>query len=78
VGAFARTLAHPDTVLGLLAARTPDQVVALAALDAVELPSQLTVRDVMTAQAITVGPDRTPGRRRPADGGARHPRPAGW
>jgi CBS domain-containing protein len=61
VGAFARTLAHPDTVLALLAARTPEQVVALAALDAVELPSQLTVRDVMTAQAITVGPERTLG-----------------
>jgi CBS domain-containing protein len=60
VGAFARTLAHPDTVLGLLAARTPEQVVALAALDA-DLPSQLTVRDVMTAQAITVGPERTLG-----------------
>ena len=61
VGAFARTLANPDTVLGLLAARTPEQVVTLAALDAVELPSQLTVRDVMTAQAITVGPERTLG-----------------
>src|SRR5207248_3186557 len=61
VGAFARTLSHPDTVLGLLAARTPEQVVTLAALDAVELPSQLTVRDVMTAQAITVGPERTLG-----------------
>src|SRR3989449_4122324 len=61
VGAFARTLAHPDTVLGLLAARSPEQVVALAALDAVELPSQLTVRDVMTPQAITVGPERTLG-----------------
>ena len=61
VGAFARTLANPDTVLGLLAARSPEQVVALAALDAVELPSQLTVRDVMTAQAITVGPERTLG-----------------
>ncbi len=61
VGAFARTLANPDTVLALLAARTPEQVVALAALDAVELPSQLTVRDVMTAQAITVGPERTLG-----------------
>ena len=61
VGAFARTLANPETVLALLAARTPDQVVALAALDVVELPSQLTVRDVMTPQAITVGPDRTLG-----------------
>src|SRR5439155_402440 len=36
-------------------------IVALAALDKVELPSQLTVRDVMTAQAITVGPERTLG-----------------
>jgi CBS domain-containing protein len=61
VGAFARTLANPETVLSLLAARTPEQVVALAALDAVELPSQLTVRDVMTPQAITVGPERTLG-----------------
>jgi CBS domain-containing protein len=61
VGAFARTLANPDTVLALLAARTAEQVVALAALDAVELPSQLTVRDVMTAQAVTVGPERTLG-----------------
>lgn len=61
VGAFARTLANPETVLGLLAARTPEQVIALAALHAVELPSQLTVRDVMTPQAITVGPERTLG-----------------
>ena len=59
VGAFARTLADPETVLALLAARTPDQVVALAALAAVELPSQLTVRDVMTPHAITVGAERT-------------------
>jgi CBS domain-containing protein len=61
VGAFARTLADPETVLGLLAARTPEQVVALAALGAVELPSQLTVRDVMTPHAITVGAERTLG-----------------
>ena len=61
VGAFARTLADPETVLALLAARRPEQVVALAALDAVELPSQLTVRDVMTPHAITVGAERTLG-----------------
>ena len=61
VGAFARTLADPETVLGLLAARTPEQVVALAALGAVELPSQLTVRDVMTPHAVTVGAERTLG-----------------
>ena len=61
VGAFARTLSDPDTVLALLAAHEPEQVVALAALEAVELPSQLTVRDVMTSHAITVGPERTLG-----------------
>lgn len=61
VGAFARTLADPETVLALLAARTPGQVVAVAALDEVELPSQLTVRDVMTPHAITVGAERTLG-----------------
>jgi len=61
VGAFARTLADPETVLALLAAKTPEQVVQLAALDAVELPSQLTVRDVMTARPVTVGPERTLG-----------------
>lgn len=61
VGAFARTLSDPDTVLALLAAKTAEQVVQLAALDAVELPSQLLVRDIMTPQAVTVGPDQTLG-----------------
>jgi CBS domain-containing protein len=61
VGAFARTLSDPDTVLALLAAKTPEQVVQLAALDAVELPSQLTVRDIMTPHAVTVGPEHTLG-----------------
>ena len=61
VGAFARVLSSPETVLALLAARTPEQVVALHALSDVDLPSQLTVRDVMTPHAITAGPDRTLG-----------------
>jgi CBS domain-containing protein len=61
VGAFARTLANPDTVLALLAARTAEQVLAVAALEAVELPSQVTVRDIMTPHAVTVAPDRTLG-----------------
>jgi len=61
VGAFARTLADPDNVLALLAARTPAQVATLAVLDAVELPSQLTVRDVMTPHALTVKPEQTLG-----------------
>jgi CBS domain-containing protein len=58
VGAFARTLADPETVLALLAAKTPDQVAALAALERVELPSQPTVRDVMTPHAITARADQ--------------------
>lgn len=61
VGAFARTLSDPETVLALLAAKTAEQIVELAALDAVELPSQLLVRDIMTPQAVTVGPDQTLG-----------------
>ncbi|HEU5262655.1 MAG TPA: CBS domain-containing protein [Gemmatimonadales bacterium] len=61
VGAFARTLSDPETVLALLAAKTAEQVVQLAALEAVELPSQLLVRDIMTPQAVTVRPDQTLG-----------------
>jgi CBS domain-containing protein len=61
VGAFARTLSDPETALALLAAKRAEQVLALAALDAVELPSQLTVRDVMTPHAFTVGPEQTLG-----------------
>jgi CBS domain-containing protein len=61
VGAFARTLSDPTTALALLAAKSPDQVLALAALEAVELPSQLAVRDVMTPQAFTARPEQTLG-----------------
>lgn len=61
VGAFARTLADPDTVLALLAAKTPDQVLTVAALEAVELPSHLTVRDLMTTRIHTVKPEATLG-----------------
>jgi len=61
VGAFARTLADPDTVLQLLAAKTPEQVVGVGALEAIELTGHLTVRDVMTAHAYTVRPDQTLG-----------------
>jgi CBS domain-containing protein len=61
VGAFARTLSDPTTALALLAAKTADQVMALAALEAVDLPSQLVVRDVMTPQAFTATPTQTLG-----------------
>ncbi len=61
VGAFARTLANPETALALLAAKSPEEVVQLAALEQVELPSQLAVRDIMTPQAFTVGPEQSLG-----------------
>ena len=61
VGALARTLSDSDTAQALLRASSPAQVMALAALEAVELPTQLMVRDVMTPQAFTVGPDQTLG-----------------
>src|SRR5438093_1642792 len=58
-----RSTLFPYTTLfrSLLRASSPAQVMALAALEAVELPTQLMVRDVMTPQAFTVGPDQTLG-----------------
>ena len=61
VGAFARSLSDPETARALLHVGSPAQVMALAAFEAVELPAQLTVRDVMTPQAFTVGPEQTLG-----------------
>ena len=61
VGAFARTLSDPETVRTLLAARTPEDVAGLAALAAVELPSQLLVRDIMTPHIRTARPEQTLG-----------------
>ena len=61
LGALARVLAAPETVLALLAAKTAEQVVALDALGGVELPGQVVVRDVMTSQVLSVGPDETLG-----------------
>jgi len=61
VGAFARALSDPGTVLALLAAKTPEQVVGLAAFSAIELPTHLTVRDVMTPHVYTAKPDQTLG-----------------
>ena len=61
VGAFARTLSSPQNVLALLAAKSAEQVVALPALAEIELPSHLTVRDVMTSQVRSIGPEKTLG-----------------
>jgi CBS domain-containing protein len=61
VGALARALADAGTVLALLAAKTPEQVVALPGLGDIPLPGQLTVRDVMTPHVYTVRGDSTLG-----------------
>ena len=61
VGALARALADPTTVLAILAAKSPDQVVGVPALRDAELPGQLTVRDVMTPHPQTVRDDCTLG-----------------
>ncbi|HEV8304842.1 MAG TPA: CBS domain-containing protein [Gemmatimonadales bacterium] len=59
VGAFARILSDPDTVLAILASKTAEQLTAIGALGAVELPSHLTVRDVMTAQVLSARPEQS-------------------
>ncbi len=61
VGGFARILSDPETVLALLAAKTPEQVAQIGALDAVELPSHLTVRDLMTPDVLAARPDQSLG-----------------
>jgi CBS domain-containing protein len=57
IGALARVLSDADTLGALLNARTPNDVMAVAALGAIELPSHLLVRDVMTTRALTVAPE---------------------
>jgi CBS domain-containing protein len=61
VGGFARMLSDPETVLALLAAKTPEQVSQIGALDAVDLPSHLTVRDLMTPDVLAARPDQSLG-----------------
>jgi CBS domain-containing protein len=61
VGGFARILSDPETVLALLAAKTPEQVTQIGAFDAVELPSHLTVRDLMTPDVLAAHPDQSLG-----------------
>ena len=61
IGALARALSDAETLRALLDARTPADVLAVPALDAIELPSHLLVRDVMTAHALTVAPETTLG-----------------
>jgi len=61
VGAFARLLSDPATVLAMLAAKTPEQLVQIGALQAVELPSHLAVRDLMTPHVLAAHPEQSLG-----------------
>ncbi len=57
MGALARALASDDVLAGLHAARTPADVLALAALAETPVPAEVTVRDVMTSGAVAVHVD---------------------
>jgi CBS domain-containing protein len=61
VGAFARLLSDPGTVLAMLAAKTPEQLVHVGALQNVELPTHLAVRDLMTPHVLSVRPEQSLG-----------------
>ncbi len=61
VGAFARLLSDPAMVLAMLAAKTPDQLVQIGALQSVELPTHLAVRDLMTPEVLSARPTQTLG-----------------
>lgn len=54
VSAFARALGQESLVQQLLDARTPEEVLALEPLRAVQLPGRLQVRDLMTASVLSL------------------------
>ncbi|CAA9352805.1 MAG: hypothetical protein AVDCRST_MAG40-2996, partial [uncultured Gemmatimonadaceae bacterium] len=57
VGAFARFLSSEERVDALLRARSAEELVALPAFAAYEVPEQLAVRDLMTESPRSVSPD---------------------
>ena len=61
VGAFARLLSDPATVLAVLAAKTPEQLMQIGALRGVELPTHLAVRDLMTPHVLSARPEQSLG-----------------
>ena len=61
VGAFARLLSDPATVLAVLAAKTPEQLLQIGALQGVELPTHLAVRDLMTPHVLSARPEQSLG-----------------
>jgi len=57
VAAFGRALARAEVVEALHAARTPAEVLAIAALREVRLEGQLLVRDVLPPNPLALAPD---------------------
>jgi CBS domain-containing protein len=57
----ARALAAAEVVEGLHAARTADDVLAVAGLRDAPVPADVTVHDLMTTDVLAVGPDTTLG-----------------
>lgn len=57
VGSLARFLAGPERVAGLLPAITPSALAALPSLSQWAIRSELTVRDLMSQNPRTIGPD---------------------
>lgn len=56
VSAFARALGQESLVQRLLTAQTPNDVLALEPLTAIQLPGRLQVRDLMTPSVLSVTP----------------------
>jgi CBS domain-containing protein len=61
LSAFARLLSDPAIVLAMLAAKSPEQFVQIGALQGVELPTHLAVRDLMTLDVLSARPDQNLG-----------------
>lgn len=57
VGSLARFLANPERVDGMLSANTPIELAALPSLATWAIRSELTVRDLMSPNPRTIGPD---------------------
>lgn len=60
-GAFARAFSITEIVDGILAAKKPDDVLAVAPLADIVLPDTLTVRDVMARDVVSAQVDETLG-----------------
>jgi CBS domain-containing protein len=61
MSAVARALASDEVLEGLHAARTADDVLALAGLRDAPVPGEVTVHDLMTTDVLAVGPETTLG-----------------